>query len=51
MIPLTGHVNELKWIQPRLERIAAEVMKEKAVKFPYKFGTMIEIPRACCYCS
>ena len=46
MIPLTGHVNELKWIQPRLERIAAEVMKEKGVKFPYKFGTMIEIPRA-----
>lgn len=46
MIPLTGHVNELKWIQPRLERIAAAVMKEKGVKFPYKFGTMIEIPRA-----
>jgi len=46
MIPLTGHINELKWIQPRLERIAAEVMKEKGVKFPYKFGTMIEIPRA-----
>ena len=46
MIPLTGHINELKWIQPRLERIASEVMKEKGVKFPYKFGTMIEIPRA-----
>jgi len=46
MIPLTGHVNELKWIQPRLERIAKEVMAEKKVEFPYKFGTMIEIPRA-----
>ena len=46
MIPLTGHVNELKWIQPRLERIAKAVMDEKKVKFPYKFGTMIEIPRA-----
>ena len=46
MIPLTGHVNELKWIQPRLERIAKEVMTEKQVEFPYKFGTMIEIPRA-----
>ncbi len=46
MIPLTGHINELKWIQPRLERIASEVMKEKGVTFPYKFGTMIEIPRA-----
>jgi len=46
MIPLTGHVNELKWIQPRLERIAKAVMEEKKVKFDYKFGTMIEIPRA-----
>ncbi|MEW6178504.1 MAG: pyruvate, phosphate dikinase [Chloroflexota bacterium] len=46
MIPLTGHVNELKVIQPRLEEIAREVMKEKGVTFPYKFGTMIEIPRA-----
>lgn len=46
MIPLTGHVNELKVIQPRLEEIAREVMKEKGVSFPYKFGTMIEIPRA-----
>jgi pyruvate,orthophosphate dikinase len=47
MIPLTGHVNELKVIQPRLEEIAKEVMEEKEVNFPYKFGTMIEIPRAC----
>jgi pyruvate,orthophosphate dikinase len=46
MIPLTGHVNELKWIQPRLERIAKQVMAEKKVTFSYKFGTMIEIPRA-----
>ncbi len=46
MIPLTGHVNELKWIQPRLVRIAKAVMEEKKVKFEYKFGTMIEIPRA-----
>jgi pyruvate,orthophosphate dikinase len=46
MIPLTGTVNELKWIQPRLTKIADEVMKEKKVTFSYKFGTMIEIPRA-----
>ncbi len=46
MIPLTGHVNELKIIQPRLEQIAKQVMDEKGVEFPYKFGTMIEIPRA-----
>jgi len=46
MIPLTGTVKELEWIQPRLERIASAVMGEKKVKFEYKFGTMIEIPRA-----
>ena len=47
MIPLTGTVKELEWIQPRLERIAKAVMEEKKVNFTYKFGTMIEIPRAC----
>ncbi|MCC7130551.1 MAG: pyruvate, phosphate dikinase [Anaerolineae bacterium] len=47
MIPLTGTVKELDWIQPRLERIAAAVMQEKGVTFEYKFGTMVEIPRAC----
>ncbi|MFH0938501.1 MAG: putative PEP-binding protein, partial [Planctomycetota bacterium] len=48
MIPLTGTVKELEWIQPRLVRIAATVLKEKGVKkLDYKFGTMIEIPRAC----
>ncbi|HMS00693.1 MAG TPA: pyruvate, phosphate dikinase [Anaerolineales bacterium] len=46
MIPLTGTVKELEWIQPRLERIAKAVTDEKKVKFDYKFGTMIEIPRA-----
>ncbi|MCQ3954787.1 MAG: pyruvate, phosphate dikinase, partial [Chloroflexi bacterium] len=46
MIPLTGTVKELEWIQPRLERIGKAVMQEKKVKFAYKFGTMIEIPRA-----
>jgi pyruvate,orthophosphate dikinase len=46
MIPLTGTVKELEWIQPRLERIASTVMAEKKIQFEYKFGTMIEIPRA-----
>ena len=46
MIPLTGTVNELKVIQPKLERIAKAVMAEKGTTVRYKFGTMIEIPRA-----
>ena len=47
MIPLTGHVNELKNVQPTLVQIAKDVMAEKGVEVNYKFGTMIEIPRAC----
>jgi len=46
MIPLTGHVNELKRVQPELEAVAKDVMAAKGVKVNYKFGTMIEIPRA-----
>ena len=46
MIPLVGHVNELKTVQCLLERVACEVMEEKGVKVDYKFGTMIESPRA-----
>jgi len=46
MIPLIGHVNELKTVQTLLERVAKEVMAEKGVDVDYMFGTMIEIPRA-----
>ncbi|MHC1770731.1 MAG: pyruvate, phosphate dikinase [Flexilinea sp.] len=46
MIPLTGHVNELNHIQPRLIEIAKQVMSEKKIEVEYLFGTMIEIPRA-----
>ena len=46
MIPLIGHVNELKVAKEILVRVAKDVMKEKGVEVEYKFGTMIEIPRA-----
>ncbi|MCM1004473.1 MAG: pyruvate, phosphate dikinase, partial [Candidatus Gastranaerophilales bacterium] len=46
MIPLIGHVNELKVAKEILERVAEDVMNEKGIKVEYKFGTMIEIPRA-----
>jgi pyruvate,orthophosphate dikinase len=46
MIPLVGHVNELKRVREQLEGIAKEVEKEVGRSLPYKFGTMIEIPRA-----
>ncbi len=46
MIPLTSHVNELKVQRTALEAVAKEVMEEQGMEIDYKFGTMIEIPRA-----
>jgi pyruvate,orthophosphate dikinase len=46
MIPLTSHVNELKVQQTALEEEAKQVMAEQGMTVNYKFGTMIEIPRA-----
>jgi pyruvate,orthophosphate dikinase len=46
MIPLIGHVNELKTAREQLEAVATEVMNRKKVQVDYNFGTMIEIPRA-----
>ena len=46
MIPLIGHVNELKTAEATLVKVAKEVMEEKGIQLEYKFGTMIEIPRA-----
>ncbi|NNC90963.1 MAG: pyruvate, phosphate dikinase [Acidimicrobiia bacterium] len=46
MIPLTSHVNELKRQREVLEAEAQAVMEEQGIDIVYKFGTMIEIPRA-----
>ncbi len=46
MIPLISHVNELKVQQAALEEEAKLVMTEQGMEINYKFGTMIEIPRA-----
>jgi pyruvate,orthophosphate dikinase len=45
MIPLVGHVNELKFVRERLEAAARKVVEEQGVEIPYVFGTMIEVPR------
>ena len=46
MVPLIGHINELKTAKATLVSVAEQVMQEKGVTVEYKFGTMIEIPRA-----
>ncbi len=46
MIPLVSHVNELRSQKRALEEEAKLVMAEQGVSVDYRFGTMIEVPRA-----
>jgi pyruvate, orthophosphate dikinase len=46
MIPLAGTLAEMNAVRAELKPVADQVQKEKGVRVPYKFGTMIEIPRA-----
>lgn len=46
MIPLVGHVNELKLQADIVRQTAAAVQKETGVEVEYLVGTMIELPRA-----
>lgn len=46
MVPLAGHVNELKFMRQLVEKVAKVVFAEAGTEVAYKFGTMIEVPRA-----
>jgi pyruvate,orthophosphate dikinase len=46
MIPLVGALTEVSAVRAELEPVARAVQEEKGVEVPYKFGTMIELPRA-----
>jgi len=46
MIPLIGHVNELKNLKEQLLPVIEETIKQEKQKIIYEIGTMIEIPRA-----
>lgn len=46
MIPLVGHVNELKQMRQLVIDAAQKVQEETGKQFEYTIGTMIEIPRA-----
>jgi pyruvate,orthophosphate dikinase len=46
MVPLTSHANELRVEHKALDEEARAVMDREGVEVPYRFGTMIEIPRA-----
>jgi len=46
MVPLAGHVNELKYVKEIVTRIGAKVFAEHGTSVEYKYGSMIEVPRA-----
>ena len=46
MIPLVGHVNELKMMRELTVKTADEVQKAYNTNITYTVGTMIELPRA-----
>ncbi len=46
MIPLVGHVNELKEMRQLVINAGLLVEEETGLKFDYLIGTMIEVPRA-----
>ncbi|HOU52752.1 MAG TPA: pyruvate, phosphate dikinase [Myxococcota bacterium] len=46
MIPLVGHVNELRHQERIVRETAEKVFAEKGIRVDYLVGTMIEVPRA-----
>lgn len=47
MVPQVCTLEELKWVHRYVTRIHKKVEKEYKTRVPYKFGTMIEVVRAC----
>jgi pyruvate,orthophosphate dikinase len=45
MIPLVGHVKELRDQKTVVDRVAEDVMREQGIRVKYLVGTMIEVPR------
>jgi len=46
MMPLVGHVKEMKALRTRLAALAQDVMRQYSQSVDYQFGTMVEVPRA-----
>jgi pyruvate,orthophosphate dikinase len=46
MIPLVCHVNELKRIRKIVDSVSKAILEETGMTVDFKYGTMIEVPRA-----
>ena len=46
MIPLVGHVHELRRLRAQARALCDEILEAAGVSVPFTIGTMIEVPRA-----
>jgi len=46
MIPLVGHINEIRYLKQFIKETADKMIEESGVDLKYTIGTMIEVPRA-----
>lgn len=46
MLPLIGHVNEMRVLREKVQKVVEETINRENVKVSYQIGTMIEVPRA-----
>ncbi len=47
MVPQVCTAQELKWVYQLVLKVQKEVEKQFRIRIPFKFGTMIEVVRAC----
>jgi pyruvate,orthophosphate dikinase len=47
MVPQVCTAQELKWVYQLVKKVQREVEKQYKIQIPFKFGTMIEVVRAC----
>jgi len=47
MVPQVCTAQELKWVYQLVKKVQKEVEKHYGIEIPFKFGTMIEVVRAC----
>jgi pyruvate,orthophosphate dikinase len=47
MVPQVCTLEELRWVHRYVTKIHKEVEKEYGIEVPYRFGTMVEVVRAC----
>lgn len=47
MVPQVCTAQELRWVKERIIKVNKDVEKKTGIKIGYRFGTMIEVVRAC----